>query len=800
MAEDIKKINDEINKLRAELRRDPLKPFDEKDLEKAKALLSGLSAEIREMGSDLDYVAKSFKDSVNELSNQRSYLSDAKKSLTGIASIAQKISDYRRGESSLDEKQLKNLQNQARIRFEELNRIKQVGNLGEENQKELIEALDKQGAFNESVEKTIEYQKQVNKEIGLLGTGIGGVSKALSKLGFGDFSQPLNDAIEKTKNARLQTILNKDEIKKINKLQELQNKGYRNLSFADKNLYDQLKLRYGTDKDANKQKIQDFEDQNQKLSTQTSKYKNIGNALKDQLTKTNLIDFAIKQMVDALINVDKQTGDLAKGFNVTYNEALNIRKELYAMARDSGELTANTKTYQETILAVGKSLGSNAILNAKDLETFTMIREAAGLTNEELAEMQKLTYVSGINLENNVGSLLGAAKITGLNNKILLNEKDIMRDVAKTSKAIQLSLGGQGKSLGEAAAQVKILGMNMKQVEDISSSLLNFEQSIASELEAELLTGKDLNLERARMYAINNDMAGVAREIRKNYGDTAEFAKMNRIQQEAAAKAVGMSREDLAATLTDEKALTGLNGEKRNAAQAALEFARARGMTEAEIGAKSIDDLRNQMSVQEELNKSVEKLKEVFVGIAQIVMPIVSAFASLVGYISKSTVLLTAMQTILAALAVKSVITAISSIFTGSAVLGPVGLITAGLGTAALMGYIKSAEQIGDMSYDNKTGKTLISTKEGGLFEPSSNDQIKIGPDVLKDNINKPIKSSSVSSTIDYNRMAVALAKEINNRAIQVSVEMDGKKVAKGVGQYPTEFSNSTSEKVFQVQ
>jgi hypothetical protein len=824
MAEDINKINDEINKLRAELKRDPLKPFDNNDLERAKQTLSGIRAEIREMSSDLDYVAKSFKNSVNELSNQKSYLSDAKKSLNGIADIARKITDYRRGESSLNEKQLKDLQNQARVRFEELELIKQVGNLSQENQKELIKALAAQEDFNNSVEKTIEYQKQVNKEIGLLGTGIGGIGKALSKLGFGDLSQPLNDAIEKTKHARMQTILNKEEIKKINKLQELQNKGHRNLSFADKNLYDQLKLRYGTDKDANKQKIQDFKNINQELSTQTNKYKNIGNALKDQLTKTNLIDFALVEMVTTLINVDKQTGDLAKGFNITYNEALNLRDELYAMARDSGELTANTKAYQETILAVGKSLGSNAVLNSKDLETFTMLRDAAGLTNEELAEMQKLTYVSGINLEDNVGSLFGAAKMMGLNNKMLLNEKDIMRDVAKTSKAIQLSLGGQGKSLGEAAAQVKILGMNMKQVEDISSSLLNFEQSIASELEAELLTGKDLNLERARMYAINNDMEGVAREIRKNYGDTAEFAKMNRIQQEAAAKAVGMSREDLAATLTDEKALTGLSGEKRNAAQAALEFARARGMTEAEIGAKTIEDLRNQMSVQQELNKSVEKLKEVFVGIAQVVMPIVSAFASLVGIITQNKYALFALQTVLTGIVMKSIVTAIANIAGMSALAGPIlGPALAIAGTTALMGSIAYGQTIGknvgDMSYDNATGETFIATKEGGLFKPSSNDQIKVGPDVLfepssnnqinpnilKDNINKPIKSSSPASlVIDYNKMgaavAISIAKEINNRPMQVSIEMDGEKVAKGVAEYPTESSNVMSTKVFQIQ
>jgi hypothetical protein len=77
LSEDIKKINDEINKLRKELLNEPLKPFKEKDIEVAKLALQGLRSEVREMGSDLDYVSKSFQDSVNELSKQNTFLSDA---------------------------------------------------------------------------------------------------------------------------------------------------------------------------------------------------------------------------------------------------------------------------------------------------------------------------------------------------------------------------------------------------------------------------------------------------------------------------------------------------------------------------------------------------------------------------------------------------------------------------------------------------------------------------------------------------------------------------------------------------
>ena len=531
--------------------------------------------------------------------------------------------------------------------------------------------------------------------------------------------------------------------------------------------------------------------------------KSVGTQFTAALTNpANLTLMVMGQIYNTFKNVDKATGDLAKSFNITYDQANDVRKRLTEMAIDSGDVAVNTRALQESLVAVGSALGSNAELNKKDLITFTQMREKAGLTNEELTEMQKLTYVSGGNLEDNLGSLMASAKMTGLNNKMLLNEKDIMRDVVKTSNAIKLSLGSSSEALGAAAAQVKVLGMNMQQVENIAGSLLDFESSISAELEAELLTGKDLNLERARLYAINNDMAGVAREIRKNYGDTAEFAKLNRIQQEAAAKAVGMTREDLARTLTDEKALQGLNAEDRNAAQVALDFARAQGMTEAQIGAKSIEDLKNQMGIQERLNASVEKLKESFVVIAEVLVPIFSGFANLVGWLAQSKVAMgailgiaTALVAIQTTLAIKSLITAFSSIFTGSFMAGPFGLPIA-IGAAATLGGIIGgvATLVGDMGYDNKTGKTTISTRKGGLFAISDDDQIRVEPNALnKNTINKPKSSQDARLgeiiKTQQNQMSemINLQRSQSNRPIivQSSVQVEGKELAKIVGNNP---------------
>ena len=53
----------------------------------------------------------------------------------------------------------------------------------------------------------------------------------------------------------------------------------------------------------------------------------------------------------------------------------------------------------------------------------------------------------------------------------------------------------------------------MQDLASISSNLLNFQSSIEAELTAELFIGKQLNLERARYFALTNNITGLMDEI-----------------------------------------------------------------------------------------------------------------------------------------------------------------------------------------------------------------------------------------------------------------------------------------------
>ena len=159
--------------------------------------------------------------------------------------------------------------------------------------------------------------------------------------------------------------------------------------------------------------------------------------------------------------------------------------------------------------------------------------------------------------------------------------------------------------------------------------ILNLEGT--KELEAELLLGKDINLEKARTAALNNDLATLAEEIAEQAGTAAEFGAMNRIEQEALAGAVGMGREELAQMLFTQEQLVGLSGDEVALREKQINDLQAKGLSQDQIKAKlakqSVSDLKKQVSVQENLAAAVDKLKQVFIGLAgpilQIVAPIV---------------------------------------------------------------------------------------------------------------------------------------------------------------------------------
>ena len=557
---------------------------------------------LHNMDGGVNDLLKSWQAVANEVRTNNSVINKSKKSIDSLTSISQKLADHQKGINELSAKDLKTIQQKFKSQKEsiklqqdslqslqiELQQKIKSGNYGqtEVNQLHQVNKLltnidglvkDKDSILQETGKKLQEeydIQKKIENSLGVMG----GVLKGISKIPI------LGDLVDS------QSVLD--------------------------DMSDSLREGNGI------------------LSSVGKGFKNLGSQVKaGLLNPANLAMLAFTEILKVIGSVDDQTGNMAKSMNMTYGEALNTRREFGNIAASSGDAAVTTKGLQETYMAIGQSLGSNAKLNEKDLITATKLREQAGYSNEQLAELNKLSAINGKSLEDNTKEILGGAKAYASRKGLVINEKQVLDDVAKASASLKLSLSGSADALAESAVKARAVGLNLEQAAAMADSLLQFESSIENELSAELLTGKDLNFEKARTLALNNDIAGAAEEIANQVGTSADFAKMNAIQQEAIAKAAGLTKDQLAQSLMDREALAKLSGvEGKDAKEKFDNLVKQVGMEEAKkrLGDEQLANQFQQQSVQERFAQATEKLQELFVQIAEPILSIVSPLMDLV--------------------------------------------------------------------------------------------------------------------------------------------------------------------------
>jgi|TARA_B110000967_G_scaffold151633_1_gene155722 hypothetical protein len=464
----------------------------------------------------------------------------------------------------------------------------------------------------------------------------------------------------------------------------------------------------------------------------------------------------LTKLIGAMIEGDKAASEMAKGLNMSYKDTLAMRGQLRKSAVDSGNIFVSTKGMSESMMEMNKALGTSVKPSKEMLIQFTEMREMAGFTNEELLGIKAISDSTGKSLNEVTGEYMAQAKISSTALGVKLNEKDLLKDIGNLSASTTLSLGKNPGLIADAVASAKALGMEMSKVDDIAGSLLDFESSIEAELEAELLLGKDINLEKARQAALNNDLATVAKEISEQAGSAAEFGEMNRIQQEALAKAVGMGRDDLAQTLFIQEQLVGATGEQAAETEALLnKRIAAVGLEQAqkELAKDGVEGLKQQVGQADKMSASMNRINEIFGMIGESMMPVfemLGGILEVVGFIIKPFMLLMELTgkigegisnltgplgtlgKIMKGIVGIAIVLAAYMAFQSAAAIPFAGFVLGPIAAAAtLAAGFGALSKVGDMN-SPADGKTQVSTKEGGLFELSKNDDFIAAPGASK--------------------------------------------------------------------
>lgn len=558
----------------------------------ASKAINNIRDQINDLDTDVNYFANSLRKVTKELSSQTTSNKDIEKSYKKLSSLANQLYNDQNQINVLSEKELvalkkkidlekdslsKNLQDNIdsqialsnaiedneRIENSLLDKLEKKGKLTKEEEKlyknitdELTkqrQLLDKTFETNEEAEQFLEDEKgfdslvkaaqtrlaeeqKINRTLGASGKIVDGIVDSLSKLGisssfFEDLKKDMRDAAKS----------------------------------GDK----------------------------WKVITATTKglMSGIGNALKDPITQLVLAKKAFEFFLNAAIKSNKESVNLSKNLGYGAANADRVRANFASIESSSSNLNVTTANLSEAFNELSSATGFVTEYSADALETQIKLTKQLGLSGDEAAGIYELSVLNGKSSEATYQSMLKGYVNTRNSLKVGVPFKAAIAEAAKVSGQLAANMGYNTERIISGVVATKALGTSLEQAKSQGASLLEFQSSIEDELQAELITGKQLNLERARAAALMGNQVEVAEELAAQGMTAAEFSNMNVIAQNAYAKALGTTSNELADQL-----------KKR-------EVALASGKSLAEITAEEAEEAAKRQDVQTKFNAAMEKLQ-----------------------------------------------------------------------------------------------------------------------------------------------------------------------------------------------
>ena len=308
--------------------------------------------------------------------------------------------------------------------------------------------------------------------------------------------------------------------------------------------------------------------------------------------------------------------------------------------------------------------------------------------------------------------------------------------------------------MAKTAIEARRLGTTLKEVMGVSEKLLDFESGIEQELKAAAFAQGQFNLTQARTLAANKDYSGALDEVLNQMERNGRFADKDLFTQRELAKAVGETPATIQRLIAQRERLVHLGDEDRKLAQQAI----ANGLDITNASKEDLDLTIQKLKADQQMQGELSKIKNTFAGIGMqlgtAVLPILELmlvpislmaegfgkiaqfareYSNILGPIAlvlgsifaiqKGIVLYRKLELFLQAQSIKKegALAAVKALSNPARALA--GIAAAGL----MVGIASKYMSAGDMNSPAE-GQTTVSTKEGGLFKLSKNDDLIAAP------------------------------------------------------------------------
>lgn len=275
----------------------------------------------------------------------------------------------------------------------------------------------------------------------------------------------------------------------------------------------------------------------------------------------------IKKIISVFDNLDKAAADfrISMGFTRESTSAIEgSARETYFQLAQSG-LTID-KIY-ESFKSIEKSVGTTQAASQGMTADMGLLNVQLGVATDTSAEFAKAMAMMGRStLEAQRDLTLFATKLSEAGGT---NLSDVMNDVANATKSSYQFITRSPVALLKAAVEARRMGTSISDAAKSAQSLVNFTESVQSEMNASVLLGEAINLQRARELAYRKDLAGLNKEI-LDIAKKARFEELDPFQQKAVADALGKSADELGKMLQSDREMAKIRANPALREQVAL--------------------------------------------------------------------------------------------------------------------------------------------------------------------------------------------------------------------------------------
>tara|TARA_R110001592_G_scaffold340016_2_gene627989 strand:- start:3813 stop:5900 length:2088 start_codon:yes stop_codon:yes gene_type:complete len=377
----------------------------------------------------------------------------------------------------------------------------------------------------------------------------------------------------------------------------------------------------------------------------------------------------------AMLELSEQTVKVQKSLSLSNDEALDMNHRLQSLAMNARNGVVNINDMRDSLVNINEQLGIATSAIKDDIVTeMAILAKTTGLSAEAQGRFAQDAIMSGKNAHEITKATRETVQAQIKQFGLGVNVNKVLDEAGQITGVMAANFGFSIERMAKALTLSKQLGISLEQTKGIQSGMLDFQTSIENELAAELFTGKQLNLEKARLYALTNDYSNLQKEIAKQFPSVIEFEKMNYFAKERTAAALGLTADGMADILRDGRTNADLAKEA------------------ADAGEDLLAEEYEKLSVAEQLQASQDKIVSSLTTMMTNMLPLIDGMAKLATY---SGVIYTAMaafavikfaQMFLGLRGMLRLLTMSAAAATTTA-----GMLTLGLGVVVIGGIIAAA-------------------------------------------------------------------------------------------------------------